>query len=91
MFSSIYDLFVDMSARVMTILSNFCPNVEIYSIDEAFLCFDGFQYFDLRQIGAEIKKTVYKWTGIPVSVGFAPTKALAKAANRIAKKFPILE
>lgn len=90
-FSSNYALYGDMSARVMTILSTFCPNVEIYSIDEAFLCFDGFQYFDLRQIGAEIKKTVYKWTGIPVSVGFAPTKALAKAANRIAKKFPILE
>lgn len=87
-FSSNYALYGDMSSRVMTILGTFCPSVEVYSIDEAFLCFDGFQYFNLHEIGTEMRKKVYKSTGIPVSVGFAPTKALAKVANRIAKKFP---
>lgn len=86
-FSSNYALYGDMSFRVMTILAQFCPDVEIYSIDEAFLQFDGFDLFNLQQIGAKIRKTVYKFTGIPVSVGFAETKALAKVANKIAKKF----
>lgn len=89
-FSSNYALYGDMSARVMTILSAFCPDVEVYSIDEAFLSFDGFKHFDLQKIGGEMRKKVQKCTGIPVSVGFAPTKALAKVANRIAKKFPEL-
>ena len=86
-FSSNYALYGDMSFRVMTILSTFSPEVEIYSIDEAFLQFDGFDLFSLQEIGMKIRKTVYKSTGIPVSVGFAETKALAKVANKIAKKF----
>jgi DNA polymerase V len=61
--------------------------VEIYSIDEAFLKFEGFDYFDLNAKGLEMRKQVRKWTGIPVSVGLAPSKALAKIANKIAKKF----
>ncbi|KAA6439907.1 Y-family DNA polymerase [Dyadobacter flavalbus] len=89
-FSSNYALYGDMSARVMTILGAFCPDLEVYSIDEAFLSFDGFKHFDLQKIGIEMRKKVQKCTGIPVSVGFAPTKALAKVANRIAKKFPEL-
>ncbi|TDE09791.1 Y-family DNA polymerase [Dyadobacter psychrotolerans] len=89
-FSSNYALYGDMSARVMTILGTFCPDLEVYSIDEAFLCFDGFKHFDLQRIGIEMKRKVHKCTGIPVSVGFAPTKALAKVANKIAKKFPEL-
>lgn len=85
-FSSNFALYGDMSFRVMTILSTFSPEVEIYSIDEAFLQFDGFELFNLQEIGNKICKTVHKSTGIPVSVGFAETKALAKVANKIAKK-----
>tara|TARA_B100000767_G_scaffold3849_1_gene3654 strand:+ start:5715 stop:6995 length:1281 start_codon:yes stop_codon:yes gene_type:complete len=86
-FSSNYPLYGDMSSRVMQILEGYTPNSEIYSIDEAFLKFDGFDYFDLESTGHTMKKQIRKWTGIPVSVGFAPTKALAKIANKIAKKF----
>ena len=71
----------------MNILSKYTPNIEIYSIDEAFLEFKGFENYDLEDYGNEIRKIILKWTGIPVSIGFAPTKALAKVANRISKKF----
>ncbi|WP_138481619.1 Y-family DNA polymerase [Dyadobacter bucti] len=87
-FSSNYALYGDMSSRVMTILSKYSPDVEVYSIDEAFLKFDGFKLFDLKKIGEQMRKEVTKSTGIPISVGIAPTKALAKLANKIAKKFP---
>ena len=87
-FSSNFPLYGDMSSRVMSILSKFTPNIEIYSIDEAFLKFEGFENYDLESYCEEIKNMVFKWTGIPVSIGIAPTKALAKVANRIAKKFP---
>jgi DNA polymerase V len=87
-FSSNFALYGDMSNRVMTVLGMFCPDMEIYSIDEAFLDFSGFELHNLEAIGAEMRRRVLQWTGIPVSVGFAPTKALAKVANRIAKKFP---
>lgn len=86
-FSTNFALYGDMSNRVMSILASFCPAMEIYSIDEAFLDFSGFDNGKLEAIGAEMRKRVLQWTGIPVSVGFAPTKALAKVANRIAKKF----
>ena len=86
-FSSNFALYGDMSNRVMTILGTFCPKMEIYSIDEAFLDFSGFDLYDLEALGCEIRKRVLQWTGIPVSVGFAHTNALAKVANRIAKKF----
>ncbi len=87
-FSSNFPLYGDMSSRVMSILSKFTPNIEIYSIDEAFLKFEGFENYDLKSYCQEIKDMVIKWTGIPISIGIAPTKALAKVANRIAKKFP---
>lgn len=87
-FSSNYALYGDMSSRVMNLLSDFTPEVEIYSIDEAFLKFVGFELFNLQEIGEKIRYRVVKGTGIPVSVGFAPTKALSKIANKIAKKFP---
>ncbi len=87
-FSSNFPLYGDMSSRVMSILSKFTPNIEIYSIDEAFLKFEGFENYDLESYCQEIKNMVFKWTGIPISIGIAPTKALAKVANRIAKKFP---
>jgi DNA polymerase V len=86
-FSSNFALYGDMSSRVMSVLGMFCPQMEIYSIDEAFLDFSGFELHDVEKIGVEMKKRVEQWTGIPISIGFAPTKALAKAANRIAKKF----
>jgi DNA polymerase V len=87
-FSSNYALYGDMSQRVMNILGQFTPEVEVYSIDEAFLKFNGFEHYDLQAYGVEMRKRVRKWTGIPISVGFAPTKALSKVANKIAKKFP---
>ena len=87
-YSSNYALYGDMSSRVMNILSSFSPDIEVYSIDEAFLKFQGFERFDLGEYGLKIQRTVTKGTGIPISVGFATTKALAKVANKIAKKFP---
>ena len=85
--SSNYPLYGDMSSRVMKILESYTPAIEIYSIDEAFLLFDGFEHFDLNAQGLAMKKQVQQWTGIPVSVGIAPSKALAKIANKIAKKY----
>ncbi|MNQ27608.1 DNA polymerase V subunit UmuC [compost metagenome] len=87
-YSSNYALYGDMSARVMNILGTYSPEIEIYSIDEAFLKFSGFKMFNLEEIGLDMQRKVTKGTGIPVSVGFAATKALAKVANKIAKKFP---
>lgn len=83
--SSNYELYGDMSARVMESLRSFSPEVEVYSIDEAFLGFDA-RRDDLEKTGSEIRETIRKWTGIPVSVGIAETKTLAKLANRFAKK-----
>ncbi len=87
-FSSNYALYGDMSSRVMNLLAEFTPEIEIYSIDEAFLKFNGFDYFNLQDIGFKMRNCVTKGTGIPITIGFAPTKALAKVANKIAKKFP---
>lgn len=84
-FSSNYTLYGDMSSRVMTILSSFTPNIELYSIDEAFLDMRGFD--QLPEYGKHIVDTVTRWTGIPVSMGVAPTKTLAKVANKFAKKY----
>ncbi|QZA82269.1 Y-family DNA polymerase [Deefgea piscis] len=83
--SSNYALYADMSHRVMTILNRFSPNQEIYSIDECFLSFDGLPQ-DHTELGQEIRRTVLQWTGLPVCVGIAPTKTLAKLANHTAKK-----
>ena len=83
--SSNYTLYGDMSARVMKILSSFTPDIEIYSIDEAFLGMSGF-HDRLEAHARALRAAVLQWTGIPVSVGIAPTKTLAKVANHIAKK-----
>ncbi len=83
--SSNYALYGDMSGRVMSVVSEFSPDYEIYSIDEIFLSLDGYRK-DLTELGRRIRRKVRKWTGIPVSVGVARTKTLAKVANRIAKK-----
>lgn len=86
-FSSNYPLYGDLSNRVMNILNQFTPNIEIYSIDEAFLNFDGLSIEDYHSYGLQMKTRVQKWVGIPVCIGFAETKALSKVANKIAKKF----
>jgi len=85
-FSSNYTLYGDISARVMQTLENFAPDLEIYSIDEAFLDLSGFA--DVVTYGHKIRTTVYQHVGIPVCVGIAPTKTLAKLANYAAKKYP---
>lgn len=86
--SSNYPLYGDMSSRVMDILKQFTPDVEVYSIDESFLEFKGFDHYDFENYGNEIRCRILKWTGIPVCVGIAPTKALSKVANKVARKFP---
>lgn len=86
--SSNYPLYGDMSNRVMSILEQFTPYVEVYSIDEAFIQFKGFKNHDYTHSGNQIKDRILKWTGIPTCVGIAPTKALSKVANKIARKFP---
>lgn len=86
--SSNYALYGDMSQRVMETLERFCPDLELYSIDEAFLSLSGFTSRNLTEYGQTIRATVKRWTGIPVSVGIAETKALAKIANRVAKRTP---
>ena len=83
--SSNYALYADMSNRVMTILSDFSPNQEVYSIDECFLDITGFNK-DLKEYGQEMRSRILKWTGLPVCVGIGSTKTLAKLANHIAKK-----
>ena len=85
-YSSNYVLYGDLSGRVMAILANFSPDVEIYSIDEAFVDLSWLSGSALREYALSIRKTVYQWLGIPISIGIAPTKTLAKVANRIAKK-----
>lgn len=84
-FSSNFALYGDMSQRVMSVLSQFTPDLEIYSIDEAFLSLRGMKG-DLDKYAREIKEKVYQYTGIPVSIGIGKTKTLAKAANVLAKK-----
>lgn len=86
-FSSNYTLYGDMSHRVMALLHEFVPEIEVYSIDEAFLSFERFNHLDLYEYGKKIVRTVTKSTGIPVSLGIAPTKTLAKIANKYAKKY----
>ena len=86
-FSANFPLYGDMSNRVMSILATFCPMQEIYSIDECFLDLSGFDV-DLKEYGLQMKERVYKWTGLPISIGIAPTKSLCKVATRVAKKFP---
>jgi DNA polymerase V len=85
-FSSNYQLYGDLSQRVMETLEQFSPDLEIASIDEAFVSLAGFERRNLTDYGRQIRKTVKQWTGLPVSVGIAETKTLAKLANRVAKR-----
>jgi DNA polymerase V len=85
-FSTNFALYGDISRRVMKTLKQFSPQMEIYSIDEAFLDLTSVKNENLLEHGYKIRKTVLKWTGIPTSIGIATTKTLSKAANYIAKK-----
>ena len=85
-FSSNYSLYGDLSRRVMRTLKRFNSEIEVYSIDEAFIDLSNFPDQDVEKIGKEIRETVLQWTGIPTSIGIAKTKTLSKIANHIAKK-----
>jgi DNA polymerase V len=85
-FSSNYSLYGDLSRRVMRTLKRFNSEIEVYSIDEAFLDLSSFADDEVEKIGKEIRETVLQWTGIPTSIGIAKTKTLSKIANHIAKK-----
>ncbi len=85
-FSSNYTLYADISARLVCIYNRLCPEVEIYSIDECFLYYPDWAHADFTGIARHIKETVQKETGMPVTVGVAPTRTLAKLCNKLAKK-----
>ena len=88
-FSSNYELYADISSRIMDILEQLAPRIEIYSIDEAFLDFSGIDNcMNLDIFGHQCLTTIKKWTGMPVRVGIGPTKTLAKVASYGAKKYP---
>ena len=85
-FSSNYSLYGDISQRVMETLARFASDVEIYSIDEAFLGLNGFENYELSTYCGYIRRTIKRWVGIPVSIGVSTTKTLSKIANNLAKK-----
>ena len=85
-YSSNYTLYGDMSHRAMSVIGQFSPRAEIYSIDECFLDLSGFETKDLIEYGQTIRARVLQWTGLPVCVGIGQTKTLAKLANHLAKK-----
>ncbi len=85
--SSNYTLYGDLSARVMSLLSEVAPKLEVYSIDEAFMNMDGVRDEDLPGICRDLIRRIRRWTGIPVSIGIASTKTLSKVANHFAKKY----
>jgi DNA polymerase V len=85
-FSSNYTLYDDMSKRVMSVLKGYTPELEVYSVDEAFLSLEGFDHYDLAEYGRKIRREVLKFTGMPVGIGISKTKVLAKLANKMAKK-----
>ncbi len=85
-FSSNYALYADMSNRVVEVLSAYTPNLEVYSIDESFLDLSCFTDRDLIEYGQQMRQRIFQWLGLPVCVGIAPSKTLAKLANHIAKK-----
>lgn len=85
-FSSNFSLYGDMSHRVMKIIRDLAPEVEVYSVDEAFFMVENGTLAEATRFAKELRETILKWTGIPVSIGLASTKTLAKAANHVAKK-----
>jgi DNA polymerase V len=87
-FSANFTLYGDISHRVMSTLATFVPEMEVYSVDEAFLDLTGFELHNLDTYGRKIRETVLKWAKVPVSIGIAETKTLAKIAGEIAKTSP---
>lgn len=89
-YSSNYTLYGDMSQRVVDVLSTFCPNIEVYSVDESFLQIESVLklYLSATAMGQQIRERMRQWLGLPVCVGIGPTKTLAKLANHMAKKMP---
>ena len=87
-FSSNFSLYGDLSSRVMSILAKHTPRLEQYSIDEAFLHCDHMPVHELKPYYEQVVKQIRKWVGIPVSIGLAPTKTLAKIASKYAKQYP---
>ena len=88
-FSSNYELYGDISSRIMSILEELAPKVEVYSIDEAFLDLTGISHcMNLEEFGRTCQKQIMQYTGMPVRVGIGPTKTLAKAASYGAKRYP---
>lgn len=85
-FSSNFELYGDMSQRVMDTIAMFAPDMEVYSIDEAFIQLDSLNIEDPIAFCDELRQKILQWTGLPVSIGIGPTKVLAKTANYIAKK-----
>ena len=90
-FSSNYALYGDMSRRVQEVLRSFAPAVEQYSIDESFLDLNGMENVDFAAFAREVSRACWKYTSLPVSVGVAPTKTLAKIASKLCKQYPKLE
>ena len=87
-FSSNYELYGDLTGRVVSIISKEAPAYFRYSIDECFVYLDGMEHLDLQQWGEHLHKKIRKWVGMPVSIGLAPNKTLAKIASKLAKKYP---
>lgn len=87
-FSANFILYGDISNRITNICRRYCQDIEVYSIDESFLDFHGYNYLDLQTHCEELREVVLKGLDIPTSIGIAPTKTLCKVANKIAKKFP---
>ncbi|MBP9987281.1 MAG: SOS mutagenesis and repair protein UmuC, partial [Bacteroidales bacterium] len=90
-FSSNYQLYGDMSNRVMSVLRSAVPQIEVYSIDEAFLDVREIPLEKLQQTARDLSARVWREVGIPVSIGIAPTKTLAKIASKLCKKYPALK
>ena len=89
-YSSNYTLYGDMSQRVVDVLTTFCPNIEVYSVDESFLQIESVLqlYPSATEMGQQMRERMRQWLGLPVCVGIGPTKTLAKLANHMAKKMP---
>lgn len=86
--SANFGLYGDLSGRVVSVLRDLFPRVEVYSIDESFVTFDGIPESEHERVAAEARARILKWVGIPCCVGIGPTKTLSKAANKLAKKTP---
>ncbi|MEH6999330.1 MAG: Y-family DNA polymerase [Limnobacter sp.] len=89
-YSSNYTLYGDMSQRAVDVLTTFCPNIEVYSVDESFLQIESVLklYPSATAMGQQMRERMRQWLGLPVCVGIGPTKTLAKLANHMAKKMP---